>query len=154
MACDTNGNLYAGGFFTNARKVSANCIAKWDGSAWSALGSGVDAEFASAVNTVAFDTMGNFYAGGMFLMAGTNMSANLAKARLTGPTPHQLLLTNSPGETRFLTYLGTPGTNYALDRTTSLTPPVNWMPQGTNTASTANAATAGYLMFTNFNQEK
>ena len=34
-------NLYAGGYFTMAGGVSANCIAKWDGSAWSALGSGI-----------------------------------------------------------------------------------------------------------------
>ena len=34
-------NLYAGGDFTTAGGVSANYIAKWDGSAWSALGSGM-----------------------------------------------------------------------------------------------------------------
>ena len=34
-------NLYAGGWFTTAGGVSANYIATWDGSAWSALGSGV-----------------------------------------------------------------------------------------------------------------
>ena len=34
-------DLYAGGWFTNAGGVAANCIAKWDGSSWSALGSGI-----------------------------------------------------------------------------------------------------------------
>ena len=34
-------NLYAGGDFTTAGGVTANNIAKWDGSAWSALGSGM-----------------------------------------------------------------------------------------------------------------
>ena len=34
-------NLYAGGYFTTAGGVTANYIAKWDGSAWSALGSGM-----------------------------------------------------------------------------------------------------------------
>ena len=34
-------NLYAGGNFTTAGGVPANYIAKWDGSAWSALGSGI-----------------------------------------------------------------------------------------------------------------
>ena len=34
-------NLYAGGDFTTAGGVKANYIAKWDGSAWSALGSGM-----------------------------------------------------------------------------------------------------------------
>ncbi len=31
------GNLYAGGAFTNAGGVTANCIAKWNGSTWEAL---------------------------------------------------------------------------------------------------------------------
>ena len=35
-------NLYAGGNFTTAGGVPANHIAKWDGSAWSALGSGMN----------------------------------------------------------------------------------------------------------------
>ena len=34
--------LYAGGFFTMAGGNAASRVAKWDGSAWSALGSGVD----------------------------------------------------------------------------------------------------------------
>src|SRR5262245_28701659 len=35
-------NLYAGGKFTVAGGVPANGVAKWDGSTWSALGSGTD----------------------------------------------------------------------------------------------------------------
>ena len=35
-------NLYAGGEFTIAGGVTANYIAKWDGNAWSALGSGMN----------------------------------------------------------------------------------------------------------------
>ena len=34
-------NLYAGGYFTMAGGVVVNNMAKWDGSAWSALGSGM-----------------------------------------------------------------------------------------------------------------
>ena len=34
--------LYAGGNFTTAGGVPANSIAKWNGSAWSSLGSGMD----------------------------------------------------------------------------------------------------------------
>lgn len=33
-------NLYIGGFFSTAGNILANCIAKWNGTAWSALGSG------------------------------------------------------------------------------------------------------------------
>ena len=32
--------LYVGGYFTAAGGTSANYIARWDGTAWSALGSG------------------------------------------------------------------------------------------------------------------
>ncbi len=49
--CDGLGNLYAGGDFTTAGGVSANHIAKWDGSAWSALGPGMN----GTVNALAFD---------------------------------------------------------------------------------------------------
>jgi hypothetical protein len=35
-------NLYAGGSFTTAGGIPANHIAKWNGSSWSALGSGLD----------------------------------------------------------------------------------------------------------------
>src|SRR5882762_2352853 len=55
---DTKGNLYVGGFFTTVGGVSANCIAKWDGANWSALGSGM-AGGASGLSTfvmaLAFD---------------------------------------------------------------------------------------------------
>jgi hypothetical protein len=84
-------------------------------------------------------------------MAGTNVSAYIAKAILTGPTPNQLLLANARGGTNVITYLGTPGANYALDLATNLAPPVNWMPQATNTTLIGNVATAGYLTFTNTN---
>ena len=46
LACYVNAlavsgtNLYAGGCFTTAGGVPANNIAKWNGSAWSALGRG------------------------------------------------------------------------------------------------------------------
>ena len=33
--------LYAGGYFTTAGGTSANYIAQWNGSSWSALGSGM-----------------------------------------------------------------------------------------------------------------
>src|SRR5258705_34815 len=34
--------LYVGGFFTTAGGVAANYVAKWNGSSWSALGSGMN----------------------------------------------------------------------------------------------------------------
>ena len=38
---DDAGNLYIGGEFNLAGEVIASHIAKWDGSTWSALGSGI-----------------------------------------------------------------------------------------------------------------
>ena len=41
LACDSGGNLYAGGMFSCAGDTDCVGIAKWDGNAWSALGSGI-----------------------------------------------------------------------------------------------------------------
>ncbi len=42
-AVAANGDVYIGGIFTAAGTVPANCIAKWNGSAWSALGLSLNA---------------------------------------------------------------------------------------------------------------
>ena len=42
VALDGQGNLYAGGYFTTAGGGSANHVARWDGEAWHALGSGME----------------------------------------------------------------------------------------------------------------
>jgi hypothetical protein len=77
LAVDKSSNLYAGGGFTTAGGVTANYIAKWNGSMWSALGSG------SAINGVvyslAFDNSGNLYAGGDFTTAGGATANCIAK---------------------------------------------------------------------------
>ena len=76
---DDSGNLYVAGNFTTAGSVSANRVAKWDGSAWSALGSGMN----NAVNALAVSGW-NLYAGGGFTMAGNKASAYVAVANI-GP---------------------------------------------------------------------
>jgi len=55
LALDGSGNLYAGGWFPTAGGVPANYIARWDGSAWSALGSGMN----TFLDAVAVDGPGN-----------------------------------------------------------------------------------------------
>ena len=63
-------NLYAGGYFTTAGGVTANRIAKWDGRAWSALGSGMDRRILAAdVFAVAVSGI-NLYAGGQSCYGG------------------------------------------------------------------------------------
>ena len=74
--------LYAGGRFTAAGGVSVNFIAKWDGSSWSPLGSGMHGETISDVNALAvFDdgTGPALYAGGGFSTAGGVSANRIAK---------------------------------------------------------------------------
>ncbi len=67
-------DLYAGGVFTTAGGSPASYIAKWDGSGWSALGSGMDGGvYALAVSG------GDLYAGGYFTTAGGSPASYIAK---------------------------------------------------------------------------
>ena len=64
-------DLYVGGIFTKAGGVSANCIAKWDGNTWSALGSGLGGAYPEYPCVYALALVGtNLYAGGRFTTAG------------------------------------------------------------------------------------
>ena len=71
---DGSGNLYIGGQFTVAGNAIANYIAKWNGSSWSAIGSGMN-------NTVsALAVSGStLYAGGYFPPAGGNAANYIAQ---------------------------------------------------------------------------
>ena len=77
--------LYAGGVFTSAGGVSANRIARWDGSGWSALGSGIDAgPFGTTVYALASfndgaDAHPDLYVGGDFSSAGGIPSLGIAQ---------------------------------------------------------------------------
>ncbi len=75
------GELIAGGTFTAAGGVTANSIARWDGSAWQPLGAGVGddpewddpAVFALAVYN------GELIAGGQFATAGSVYASRIAR---------------------------------------------------------------------------
>lgn len=73
-ATDGAGNLYIGGDFTVAGDVIANRIAKWNGSAWSALGLGMNGVVRALVVSG-----GDLYAGGGFTMAGGSEANRIAK---------------------------------------------------------------------------
>lgn len=60
------------------------------------------------------------------------------------PGYNQLTGTLSPGGAMQFSYIGYPATNYALDRTFNLSPPINWVGQQTNTITVS-----GMLTFTN-----
>ena len=74
FAVDDSENLYIGGLFQVAGNVAANNIAKWDGTNWSALGSGIQGEVHAL-----FVSGSNLYAGGFFPMAGGLPANNIAK---------------------------------------------------------------------------
>lgn len=62
------GDLYSSGRFTSAGGVSAANIAKWNGSAWSALGSGLTSGSGSARGIAVYDN--KLVVGGDFWVAG------------------------------------------------------------------------------------
>jgi hypothetical protein len=67
-------NVFVGGSFTNAGGIAANNIARWDGTRWSALGTGTD----YGVNSLAIGPDG-LYAGGSFGTAGGIASSGIAR---------------------------------------------------------------------------
>jgi hypothetical protein len=75
LAFDDSGNLYAGGEFDTAGGIAANNIAKWNGSSWGSLGSGMN----NTVRALGVDKSGNIYAGGEFDTAGGVAANRIAK---------------------------------------------------------------------------
>lgn len=95
----SGGNLFAGGDFTSAGGVSATNIAEWNGTSWSALGSGIS----GIVNTLAVSG-NNVFAGGNFTTAG-GISAN-SLAQWNGSSWFALSLGITNGEVASLALSG------------------------------------------------
>ena len=74
LAVASSGEVYVGGEFTQAGGVAANNVAKWNGTAWSSLGTGVG-YFGSLVVA----SSGEVYVGGYFSQAGGVAANNVAK---------------------------------------------------------------------------
>jgi hypothetical protein len=104
---DGSGNLYIGGYFTFAGTVAANYVAKWDRSAWSALGSGTS----DGVYAVAVDAANHLFVSGVFYFAGTTLSPFIAQGNLPPPpptsTPTNTFPTNTPTVTNTPTQTAT-----------------------------------------------
>lgn len=64
-----NGNLIAGGYFTDAGGVPAQKIAKWNGTTWSAMGGGFDGGGIDEYVKSATVWNGIFFAGGAYTQA-------------------------------------------------------------------------------------
>ena len=69
-----NGDLYIGGYFSNAGGVAANSIARWSGSGWSPLGTGTPGGVVRAM--AVFNNL--LYIGGSFNNAGGVAVGNMA----------------------------------------------------------------------------
>ncbi len=112
--------------------VEATNIAKWDGSSWSALGSGMDG-FVSALAASGSD----LYAGGYFTTAGGKVSPYMARAIINPP-----VLTIHPDDFGgyFLSFEAIPGSEYRIQRAQVLTGP--WA-----TSSAQIAPASGQLEF-------
>ena len=75
LVIDGNGDLIVGGDFFFAGGMAGPFIAKWDGSSWSSLGSGLT----GICYALAIDGNGDLYAGGQFNQAGGQPANNIAK---------------------------------------------------------------------------
>lgn len=67
-------NVFVGGQFTQAGLLSVNNIARWDGTNWSALGSGIGGGLVTAITI----HNGRVYVGGAFTSAGGAPANNVA----------------------------------------------------------------------------
>ena len=74
-----NSELYAAGRFTTADGMTENKIAKWNGTSWSAVGTGLG-PVSGATGALALAVYKNeLYVGGLFSTAGGVATANIAK---------------------------------------------------------------------------
>lgn len=100
---DGNGAaLYAGGDFTTAGGVLANYIARWDGSIWATLGSGLD-DTVKALTVFDDGSGAALYAAGEFTTAGGVGASGIAKWDGSNWTPLGSGLISTPTNSGVLT---------------------------------------------------
>lgn len=77
----TGSGLYAGGRFSVAGGTPANNVARWDGTTWSPLGSGIPEGHTFVFALAVFDegTGAALYCGGLFRLAGSVVANHIAK---------------------------------------------------------------------------
>lgn len=79
LTATSTGDLIAGGSFSAVSGIAANRIARWNGTTWSALGSGLGTLTFDSCRTITEMPGGGLAAGGNFLTAGGIGSENLAR---------------------------------------------------------------------------
>ncbi|MEL6851015.1 MAG: T9SS type A sorting domain-containing protein, partial [Bacteroidota bacterium] len=76
LTVDAGGTVYAGGAFSSAGGApNTQYIAKWNGSSWSSVGTGIN----NICYALEADGTGNVYAGGAFTNAGGNTAKYIAR---------------------------------------------------------------------------
>jgi trimeric autotransporter adhesin len=78
-----NGDLYAGGDFLGAGPELRSRIARWNGSTWSALASGIIGPSGHRVRAITHNP-GSLYVGGTFTNAGGVIASNVARLSAGG----------------------------------------------------------------------
>ncbi len=109
-------NLFVGGDFPLAGGVPAVGLAKWNGTQWSALGSGISS---NAYITALATTGTDLYVAGVFDSAGGKPATNIARWRI----PHELKIRRS-ADKALLSWPAT-GSNLLLETTLNPVAP-NW----------------------------
>lgn len=127
---DGSGNLYIGGEFTIVGDVFANNIAKWNGSSWSALGSGMD----GSVQALAVSGS-DLYAGGDFLTVGGKVSGYIARASLVTLPALSVL---RAGTHVMVSWPSVDTAGFALEQAASLATQAGWV---TNTVTVTDDGT-------------
>ena len=79
LAIAANGDVYVGGDFNRAGGLVANGVAKWNGSAWSSLGTGSTNGVDNIVYALATAGNGTVYVGGYFYHAGGAPANSIAQ---------------------------------------------------------------------------
>lgn len=103
MDIDANGNVYVLGLFSQINGITVNGIAKWNGTSWSALGSGIG-PFINGVKTGSVVCDGtNVYISGYFSTVGGVAANSVAKWNGSVWSP----LDNGTNGTTFLSMQGT-----------------------------------------------
>jgi hypothetical protein len=75
----SNGDLYVGGRFSQVGSVSAYNVAKWNGTTWSSLGTGISNGTDGLIFALALASNGDLYVGGVFGNAGGVAAPNVAR---------------------------------------------------------------------------
>jgi hypothetical protein len=121
-------DLYAGGDFTLAGGTGASQIAKWDGSIWSALGSGLN----SVVYALAAPNRDLLYVGGNFTTAGGKFSAHAAMANIGVVPVFTSIVPNPSGTQALLSFTSDPVASFYLLSSTNL---ITWQTNATVNAT-------------------